>query len=951
MAEHTPRGARVRQAAMPWLFVALAAVVVLAGWRPGRRGGVVASGPAALPVGAWRTFASGDDVLALGVESGTLWAGTRGGGLVRWDTTTGGYTQYLRPQDPLGGNTVYDIAIDARGRKWLATSGGLTVLDDRGTADLADDVWRTYLRSNTHGGLPSDDVRAVVVDGDRVWVGGVQSWDPTKEEWAGGGLGRLDTRGTPETSDDVWAAVATFESTYRKQLDGTVRLGLVSDNINDLLLLPNGNLWIATSRHWRLERSADPDAARRWTQVHGGLSYLETKGTADTADDSWTAMSCDEMQFAVKCPVRTLALDRHGWVWAAIAGRGVTTFVGDQGRFTDEQWRIYNPFGLEGAFVQSIAFGPVETPVLANTVWLATTRGLAVIDHRGTLRNQADDQLHLGRGSAFTTADGLARDRTQALALVGDRLYVGTGPQSGVGGGISPLSLGDLKVAPAWRTTNAPPTNFITDLAFGAPGSRWAGHVWIATGSRSERLFGAGVVDLDTKGTTSTADDVWTRHTTLTSDADQKPPWTGLRGDNVHAVAVQGDRVWFGSTEATWNRTSGKYDDGGLAVFDGTSWTARTPENTGAPASGLRHGSVSALAVGCEGELWVGTGNPWDETGAGVDVLTPGGSVHVLSQDRWASHSYAQLASNNTTAIAVDCQGRRVYVGSEHHVAAPNGGSPGGSWVGGGVAVRDLDAGTWIRYDTRNGLQSFKAGAVLAEVKAVAAGLSGSAYVGSYGTTSMTAGELVSRKPNWPAVVNIWNGSEWSHQVFGEAGWVSDIAVDAEARVWVGTSRGGAAWDSAPPERWLSDRARGGLMVYDEGSWQRLDMAGAGLPANDISAVAVSPEGHIWIATEGWGLARFVPGEAPPTPAATSDAPSPTVTLTPTEEPTLTPRPSATKTPSPRPSATAVPGARGRALLPLAFRAGGVEAVPTATRSAQELRYRAYLPFGNQAAR
>ena len=101
-----------------------------------------AAGPG-LPLGRWTTYANGDDILSLAWEAGQLWAGTRHGGLVQWDPIEGSYTQYLRPQDPLAGNTVYDIAIDAGGVKWLATDGGLTRFDDAGTPSRADDSWHT----------------------------------------------------------------------------------------------------------------------------------------------------------------------------------------------------------------------------------------------------------------------------------------------------------------------------------------------------------------------------------------------------------------------------------------------------------------------------------------------------------------------------------------------------------------------------------------------------------------------------------------------------------------------------------------------------------------------------------------------------------------------------------------------------------------------------------------
>ncbi|MFQ5460653.1 MAG: hypothetical protein ACE5EL_07660, partial [Anaerolineae bacterium] len=285
--------------------------------------------PANLP-GSWHVWANGDDVLALAVDGPVVWSGTRGGGLVRWDTEAGTYRQFLRPQDPLGGNTVHRVVVDDHGWKWLATSGGLTMLDDAGTPDRGDDQWHTYTVANTRGGLPTDDVRAVAVTGAVVWVAGAQVLDRGSGAWIGGGLGRLDTAGTFATADDTWAPVVTFEGTRRTTPDGRVTLGLVSDSINDLLVAPDGGLWVAASPHWRLEASGT--GPRQWRRVHGGLSRLDAKGTADTADDEWRAYSCEKPlrdttgRPLVSCFVTGLAADGEGNAWAAVGGFGAIAF-------------------------------------------------------------------------------------------------------------------------------------------------------------------------------------------------------------------------------------------------------------------------------------------------------------------------------------------------------------------------------------------------------------------------------------------------------------------------------------------------------------------------------------------------------------------------------------------------------------------------------------------------
>jgi ligand-binding sensor domain-containing protein len=914
-----------------------------------------AAPPGAIPDGRWQTFANGDDVLALVRAGTTLWAGTRAGGLVRWDTAGGSTDQFLRPQDPLAGNTVTDIARGPDGRLWLATEAGLTMFDDRGTRDRGDDEWRSYNHENTFGGLPSDDVRAVVVDGDRIWVGTAQVLDPATGAWSGGGLARLDQRGTPQTHDDTWAPAMTFDATRKRDPSSGEQLGLVSDTINDLALTADGNLWVAAGPHWSLQPQADREAPPSWQRIHGGLSFLDTRRTVDTADDGWTATSCATMQFTVTCNVQALAVDGQGYLWAAVGGRGVMYLPANRPQIVDDRTQIFEiPDRQGGESVLAIAFGPAEDPALAHTVWLARSKGgLSVLNHRGTLRQRQDDEWNFGRPQAFGMADGLARDRIQALSVQADGVWIGGGPQFGLAGGLNHLNLADLVVDRHLVTSAGPPSNFISDLDFGAAGTRWAGHVWLATGSRKQRLFGAGAVDLDTRGTAAAGDDRWTRYTTRSTDLDGEAPWTGLAGDNVHAVAVQGERVWLGSQTTTWDADARRYRDGGLAVFDGTTWTARTVESTAAGGRvGLRDNGVSSLAVGCNGELWIGTGNPWDYRGAGVDVLRPGSSVHILHQDAWTAYSFPQLASDNTTAVAPDCARGRVWVAALHHVSQPDLGSPGGRLVGGGVALHDLAAGSWTRFDTRNGLESYAdRDALRAEAITVAVDGDGRGLVGTYGTKDMGDKALVAQRPFWPAVLNAGDSRGWSHRVFERAGWVSSIALDGDGRIWLGTSRGGAAREDSEPESWRLDARTGGLWVSDGTSWELLDVATAGLPANDIAAVAVAPDGDIWIGTEGWGLARFQPGGEAPTPTPTADAPSPTPSPTSPAEATPTSPPTSTAFP-----ATPVPD-RGRTLfLPsVSQRAvrGADEPAPTrpppGPTSPRTLDHPTYLPVALKA--
>ena len=904
--------------------------------------GPAATGAQGGPVGRWTTFANGDDVLVLARQGSVVWSGSRAGGLVRWNVQSGAYVQYLRPQTPLGGNTVFDIGIDDSGRLWLATEGGLTVFDPGATDAREDDAWFTYTTANGLG-MPSDEVHAVAIAGNLVWIGGVQRKDAASGEWSGGGVGRLDTKGTLDPRDDEWAPIQTFAGTFREEPDGTSEPGLVSDTVNDLLVTPRGNVWVATSAHWRSAEGADPSLPDEWQRQHGGLSFLDTRGTAAWSDDRWTGFSCELVELTVTCNVRRLAIDPRGRGWAADGGLGLIHFDVELGRLGGAAARITPPSGEGDGFVLDMAFGPTSRPDLADTVWLATrSGGVSVVDHGGTLANKNDDVWNFGNGAPLGTDEGLAADRVQAIEEDEGRMWLGFGPDRGVGRGIQALDVLSLAPQPPLRTLQAPPSNFVTDLAIGRDGTRWAGQVWVATGVRGgatgARLFGAGAAVLDTAGSADTGDDVWRRYTTLSTDNDGALPWTGLTSDNVQAVVLSGDTVWLGSAETQWAAGTrpgeGSYADGGLAAFDGTRWTAR--HGGAGAATGPGAGGVSSLALGCDGELWAGTGNLWDHQGTGVYVLAADAVPAEPTADHWTRHQYPQLASANTTSLAADCGRRVILAGAMHHVNNADTGGQQGQWSGGGVAAFDVAAARWTRFTVTDGLESFGTGSIKGEVASVWVHSPGRYLAGTFGTHDMSISTLVGTRPYWPAVINESQSGSWSAERFERAGTAASLAVDGVGRIWVATSRGGMVRDSISPDTWPARDDEGGLYVRQGGQWSRLMAQETGLPSNDVSVVRVAADGTVWIGTAGWGLARYDPNAVPFTP--TPDLGLATRTPSPTRDPNA---PTATRnaTPAtvrpPYPSPTANATATGRpldrrvAVLPVVLMHGSGTARPT----------------------
>lgn len=847
------------------------------------------------PEGEWHTYANGDDVLVLEMEGDVLWAGTRAGGLVRWDTTDGTFVQYLKPQDGLAGNVVRDIYIDAGGHKWLATDHGLSVLDDNGTPEKTDDIWHTYTRESTAGNLPSNRVTAVARDeAGFLWIGTSQYWDQETEAYAGGGLAKVDTKGTLDPADDEWLHNYNVANTWWTTGANDLRLGLASDNITDILPVPGNRVWVATRQHWAF-RQFDTDPGK-WLPVHGGLSRLDHAGTPEDDDDTWQTWTCEsgpQRNTSISCVIHGLKLDANGYVWAAMANRGVIAFPYDGTYLSAVSFDEFD--GLATGHVTTLAFGHSDDAQWQNTVWIGTYdaatgagRGVCVLDHNGTIGSRGDDVWNGTNpdGECLTTENGLPGDRVQAMVAGAGKLWMGIGGHYGAAHGITPLDLGQQFVQKPLTTAGTGlPYNYVTDLAVGQGGTRWENQVWVATGNMRERQYGVGALLLNTQGTEDTADDVWTQFTKEGTDNDGVTPWTGLASNSVTALAVIGDDVWVGTQPATWDADNRRWTDGGVSVYNGEQWTIRTDANTGGEFSGLRDDTISALAPGCTGEIWTALGS-FETSGAlGINVFDPMGQPHNRGSDVWQDPiTHPTIPSNLVTEIASDCGRNQMWIAT-----APFFTSAG--LRGGGLARYDYATGEWTAWTTEDGIESFRESRSDAYMTSIAVGADGIPWAGAWGKLRLSRQELLNNRPYIAASLNWLQGDTWASLIFENDGKISALAVDGNGVVWAGTSRGGMDWNADGNEDdVVAGRAVGGIKLTIDGT-QTVAWTPDNSPlvTNDIEVIEIAEDGTVWIGTNGWGIMRFRPS------ILQNVTPTPTHTKT----PTLTPTPTATATPVP----------------------------------------------------
>ncbi len=192
----------------------------------------------------WKTFTNHKNVLDIEKEGNTLWIATSGG-LLNWNLQTETYYK-LTTEDGLISNHINEIAIDADGKKWLATSLGVSVIDGANITSY-----------NSDNGLHRNDVVSVVVDSEG------NKWFATKSKFGHSGLSKLDNQGNwstiPESiyfaatclavdsSDNIYigrnAQIVKYTSDENwiefSPPSSTSNLG----NVTNILVGENQNLW------------------------------------------------------------------------------------------------------------------------------------------------------------------------------------------------------------------------------------------------------------------------------------------------------------------------------------------------------------------------------------------------------------------------------------------------------------------------------------------------------------------------------------------------------------------------------------------------------------------------------------------------------------------------------------------------------------------------------------
>jgi ligand-binding sensor domain-containing protein len=403
----------------------------------------------------------------------------------------------------------------------------------------------------------------------------------------------------------------------------------------------------------------------------------------------------------------------------------------------------------------------------------------------------------------LTSADGLPDDYVYAVMLAGDELWA---------------SFNEAMVRIDLETgdTETIPHSYIYSMHQASNGDLWFGGAWRAL-----------------------------RYDPITGDWQEFNTAPGpIPVGSVTDIAEGPEGLWFGT------------HGGGVAFYDGTNWETWTTDDE------LGGNWIDAIRQGKNGALW------FTHEGTGVSRFEP-------KSDAWQVFGKAEGALDWLGVPDTDSDGN-LWIGDDDKLLYYDG----QGWQRFtapelvGVEILGIEIGPnnvkWLvtesglmRHDPASDEWQVFTGAdhtIIDDIRSIHASSDGSLWLGG-------EEELVR-----------YDGSTWSTpEAWGEPPqYVYDITEAADGSLWVAAN--GDLWHLAddrwstyawPSEGWLQTLAIGpdgsvwagyeGLGRYDpaSGDWQMFTIED-GLVHWRVQAIHVTPEGVVWIGTDG-GLSRYVP--------------------------------------------------------------------------------------------
>ena len=530
----------------------------------------------------WNLYSNANDIIATEVQGLNLWLGTNGGGLVKFNRTTGAMVFYTKENSDIPGMVVYDVRSDGTSNIWLGTDNGLAYFNGSD--------WTVYNTDNSD--LPSNTVFCVDIDAfGRKWIG------------TDNGVAVLD--------GNNWTIYNTGNS------------GLPSNVVNDIGIKPTGSKWICTNNGlarfdgatWTIYNTGNSPLP---SDIVTGVNFLSQgidvivgtdAGVAMLLGNNWTVYDTGNSNLP-NDNITDITLDNQEGIWVATAGGFAKYFSQNWIPYTSANTEISNEY--VNAFAvdadDNIWLGTVDslnkfnndtirakyfinkTKLESNiindiktdefgTSWFATTVGLAsydgvnwtfyentrpyqchnlAFDNNGTLWVATDSGAARFDNGNFTFYNignsGIPSDFVTFIVFdVFNKMWIGTD---------NGLAMYDGNNWTVFNVGNSDlPDNYVTYLKF--EGNT---HCWIGTTGGLAMYDG---ID-------------WTVYTTANSD---------IPGDFVSSIQITGGGdKWIGILNA------------GVSFFPDTIFVNFDMNNSPLPSN-----LVTSLSLDTDGNLWIGT--------------------------------------------------------------------------------------------------------------------------------------------------------------------------------------------------------------------------------------------------------------------------------------------------------------------------------------------------------
>lgn len=315
------------------------------------------------------------------------------------------------------------IFTDTEGRPWLASSGGLFVVDGA--------VAQRVTRETTRGANSFDgNLRALSQDhSGRMWFaleqGGVAVYDPVRRETQHVSYFDRDHVAAIFTSREgsVWFATenGVISSDFYSFVSFTTSRGLADNDVQEVVQAPATARTRAPGRLWFLTMGGVSRLeGERFVPLEGFRAGISVQAVAfDSQGSAWFATD----QGALRWTGETLTqfnegsgLASNNVQWAtAIAGGSAVVFSTTRGASVFKDGALHNIEALAGYDVRHV-FEDAD-----GKLWFATARGIVVLD----LRTGENDLLDVSRGLADSDARWIVKfnDRLLVATRAGIQAY------------------------------------------------------------------------------------------------------------------------------------------------------------------------------------------------------------------------------------------------------------------------------------------------------------------------------------------------------------------------------------------------------------------------------------------------------------------------------------------------------------------------------------------------